>query len=114
MINKKEKLLLIKIIQYCNRILQKTSNIEKDVFIDDADVVEICCFNLLQIGELVKNFDIDFLKSYPSVPWKDIKGLRDHVAHGYGTIKLIKIWKTIKNDIEPLMNYCEKIIEENK
>ena len=47
----------------------------------------IICFNILQIGELAKNFEPSFIIEYNNVPWKQIKGMRDKVAHGYGTIK---------------------------
>ena len=47
------------------------------------------------------------------MPWKDIKGMRDWVAHGYGTIDLNKVWKTATEDIKPLFDYCESILNEN-
>lgn len=48
------------------------------------------------------------------MPWKNIKGMRDRVVHGYGTIKMEEVWKTAVRDIKPLREYCEKILEENK
>ena len=47
------------------------------------------------------------------MPWKDIKGMRDWVAHGYGTINLKEVWDTAVNDIKLLKDYCEIIINEN-
>jgi len=53
------------------------------------------------------------LAKYSKMPWKDIKGMRDWVAHGYGTIDLNKVWKTATEDIKPLFDYCESILNEN-
>ena len=47
------------------------------------------------------------------MPWRDIKGMRDIIAHGYGTIDEKTVWNTAINDIKPLHDYCDKIIEEN-
>lgn len=47
------------------------------------------------------------------VPWSSIKGMRDIVAHGYGTIDLDRVWQTAFEDIKPLREYCEQIINEN-
>ena len=44
---------------------------------------------------------------------KRIKGLRDRIVHGYETIDLDIIWETAKEDIQPLQDYCEKIIKDN-
>ena len=67
----------------------------------------------MQIGELAKNFDKTFISKYSDVPWRQIKGMRDKVAHGYGSIDKDRVWKTTINDIDPLLDYCQKILSEN-
>ena len=112
MLTIKETGLLKSIIKHCNKINEKIKNLTYEQFTIDEDVVEIVCFNILQIGELAKNFDMEFIKKYNDVPWRQIKGMRDKVAHGYGTIDKQKVWDTAKEDIKSLLDYCCKIIEE--
>lgn len=76
-------------------------------------IKDVLCFNLLQIGELSKKFGPNFIKEYGNAPWKDIKGMRDKIVHGYGTILFDKVWNTAINYIEPLRMYCSEIIEKN-
>ena len=113
MVNIKEKTILYNIIKHCKRIEVKISNIDRDIFDKSEDLKEIICFNILQIGELAKGFDKNFLIQYNEVPWKDIKGMRDWVAHGYGTIDWNDVWNTAIKDIAPLRVYCEKILANN-
>ena len=113
MLTVKEKGLLINIIKHCKRIESKMLNLSRDLFDNDEDTREIICFNIFQIGELAKNFDPNFIKEYNAVPWKDIKGMRDIIGHGYGVINLDEIWNTTLNDIKPLREYCEEIIAKN-
>lgn len=40
--------------------------------------------------------------------------MRDKVAHGYDTIKTERVWATAIEDIEPLHEYCDKLIKEDK
>ena len=40
--------------------------------------------------------------------------MRDKVAHGYDTIKTERVWATSTEDIEPLHEYCDKLIKEDK
>lgn len=114
MLATKEKGILLYIIKHCRRIEDKMDGVSFESFLSNEDIKEIVSFNVLQIGELAKNLSPDFLKRYPDMPWKDIKGMRDWVAHGYGTINLEEIWKTATSDIKPLREYCELIINENK
>lgn len=113
MLTVKEKGLLLNIIKHCDKIESKTISLDRARFDSDEDLREIICFNIFQIGELAKNFDSEFVKKYGGVPWKHIKGMRDKIGHGYGTIDLDKIWDTIIRDIGPLNKYCKEILSEN-
>ena len=111
MLTIKEQGLLIYIIEHCKRIEEKTINATRETLDENKDIEEIVCFNILQIGELAKGFGISFLTKHNGAPWKTIKGMRDVVAHGYGTINLDKVWKVVSEEIKPLREYCESILE---
>ena len=113
MLTTKEKGIMLYIIKHCSRVEDKIKNIPFETFLINEDIKEIVSFNVLQIGELVKNLSPDFLKRFPKMPWKNIKGMRDWLAHGYGSINLEEIWKTATCDIKPLREYCEQIIRDN-
>ena len=113
MLTVKENSVMLYIIEHCKRIEKKVVGASRETLDNDKDIEEIICFNILQIGELAKNLSAEFIKQYPAVPWNDIKGMRDVVAHGYGTIDLNKVWKTATEDIKPLFDYCESILNEN-
>ena len=114
MLTVKEKGILLYIIEHCQRIEEKIVGATRKTLDENKDVLEIICFNILQIGELAKKLEADFIKKHSKMPWSDIKGMRDIVAHGYGTINLDKVWKTASEEVKSLREYCESIIEENK
>ncbi len=71
------------------------------------------------IGEAFKKIDTTtngtLLPLYPDIPWKAVKGIRDHIAHGYFEIDSEIIFDTIKNGLPELlkathffMNHLEK------
>lgn len=64
---------------------------------------------ILQIGELSTKLSDNIKKEIPDIPWHQIKGLRNYLAHDYGSIRLEDMWDTILNDIPPL----EKAIRSN-
>ena len=41
----------------------------------------------------------DFKSSHPEVPWKNIRGMRNVVAHAYGSLSIQTTWETIIADI---------------
>ena len=102
MLSIKEKGILLYIINHCKRVEEKVTGLTCEDFDSDKDVEEIVCFNILQIGELAKRLSPEFIKKYNAMPWDDIKGMRDIVAHQYGTIKFDDVWKTASQEIKPL------------
>ena len=112
MLTVKEKGILFYIVEHCERVEQKMVNANRQMLDTDLDFKEIVCFNIFQIDELAKGLSSDFINTYNGVPWKDIKGMRDFIGHGYGTIDLDKVWKTASSDINPLKEYCKKLIKD--
>ena len=103
---------MLHIIEHCNKILSKMSGVDINTFSKDEDLQQIVCFNLLQIGELVKKFTNSFIDKYSEIPWHKIAGMRNIIVHGYGTIRLEDVYRTTVMDIEPLKTYCIEILEE--
>jgi len=113
MLSTKEKGILIYIIEYCKRIEVKTLGLTYEDFISNQDLKEIVCFNIFQIGELAKGLSNDFVVKYNKIPWKYVKGMRDRIGHGYGSIDLKQVWCTATSDIKSLKEYCELIIKQS-
>ena len=114
MLSIKETGIVLNIIVHCKRIEEKTNGLNENQFVDDLDVQQIVCFNIFQIGELAKKLEASFIQQYDQVPWSSIKGMRDRIGHGYGTINLSQVWKTVSQDITPLREYCEEILKNNQ
>ena len=69
-------------------------------------LLDATCMLLIAIGESLKNLDKTtnglLLPTYPSIPWKNVKGLRDIIAHHYFDVDALQILWIIKNEVSPL------------
>lgn len=74
------------------------------------------CMQLIYIGESVKSIDHksdhQYLKDYPQIPWNDIMGLRDIIAHEYHRIDEDEIFSVITNDLKPLLDVVRTMMAE--
>ena len=70
---------------------------------------------LIAIGESLKNLDKTtngvLLPTYPSIPWKNVKGLRDIIAHHYFDVDASQILWIIKNELSPLKKAIQYFIK---
>ena len=51
------------------------------------------------IGEAAKNVPEDIRQKYPSIPWKDLAGIRDKLIHAYFGVDLEVVWLSVKEGI---------------
>lgn len=80
-----------------------------DVFDRDADFQRSIAFCILQIGELGGGLSEEFRKlTAHRVQWGPIKGMRNLVAHSYGTMSREIIWETATVDIPALLSFCDE------
>lgn len=72
------------------------------------------CMMLAAIGEGFKKIDRIsnhiLLPTHPEIPWADVMGIRDVIAHGYFDIDLEVVWDTITNDLDPLLAATRSLI----
>jgi uncharacterized protein with HEPN domain len=70
--------------------------------------LDAACMVLIALGEGVKTLDKltnkELLKTYPSIDWKGVMGVRDVIAHHYFEVDPDAVFDIIKNDLEPLKN----------
>ena len=61
------------------------------------------------IGEAVKNLPEDLKGDHPEVPWRDLAGMRDIVAHQYFGVDLETVWLVAKDELPELKAKIQKI-----
>ena len=103
------------IISYCDQIQQTVERFGDDYALFESDPIyrNAAALCILQIGELVGKLTDDFREQHPAVPWRQIKAMRNIVAHSYGSVDPETTWEIITSDISNLKRYCQVILENN-
>lgn len=102
------------IYDYCKSIEETVARFGDDFesFHSDKAYHDLICFYLLQIGELAGELSAEMrASSSDRMEWGEMKGMRNIVAHHYGSIRLEIVWNTIKQDVPKLKAFCEEKLE---
>ena len=105
--NHRDKTICEKIAGYCEEIssTHKSFDNNKNLFFDDNDGFiyrNAVAMPILQIGELAKSFSNEFVSDCKEIPWRQIRGMRDILAHQYGKLDKEMLWNTSHEDITEL------------
>ena len=64
-----------------------------------------------EVKKVEKRLGMEFLNQRPEIPWREIMGMRNHIAHGYFDINEEYVFSVIKNDLSPLLEAVEYLIQ---
>ncbi len=93
--------------------------VSEDDFTSSADgmiLLNAVCMKLLTVGEEVKALDRrtggELLPKYATIPWKDVMGLRDIIAHHYFDVDADEIFAVVRQDLPSLAETIRKMIDD--
>ncbi len=97
---------LLDILELIERIERQTARLTRETFLQDPDVQDATAYRLLAIGEAAKALDEDLKSRHPHIPWRQILGMRNILAHEYFTRESEIVWETLKAGLPELAAVC--------
>lgn len=93
-----------------DRLQERTASIQT---VDDflatpggMEKLDAACMVLIAIGETVKNLDKitekKLLPTYPAIPWKNVMGIRDIIAHHYFEVDADVVFEIVNKQLASL------------
>jgi uncharacterized protein with HEPN domain len=90
-------------IQAIERAQRLSSGLSETEFIKNEPVQWAIFSQIIILGEAAGRLDRLFQTAHPEVPWASIIGMRHRLVHGYDSVNWTRVWKTLRNDLPPLL-----------
>ena len=92
------------------RIYRYIDPFEKASFVTSEMVRDAVVLNLMIIGEAAGRLDESITDAHESVDWRNIKGLRNIIAHEYFRLKFERLWNIIETELPLLKDQISTIL----
>jgi uncharacterized protein with HEPN domain len=79
---------------------------------EDPLLHDALLFQFVVVGEAVKHLTPETREAAPEIPWTDIAGLRDLIAHEYFRIEVHRVLEIVERDLPPLEQAISRLIED--
>jgi uncharacterized protein with HEPN domain len=79
---------------------------DEAAFLTDKRTQQAVILNIVIIG------DGNFLERHPDVPWRNMKGMCNRIAHGYFDIDLHLVWETVRTALPELLERLPALLED--
>lgn len=91
-------------------ILDFTVDIDYVSLESDCRTQSAVLYEIVIIGEAANRLSNEFQSEHPTIPWKDIIGMRNILAHQYDKVDVEVVWDVIHQDIPELMALLEPLL----
>ena len=99
-------------IEAADSLLQFAANLTAAEYAASLEKQYAMKFAFVMLGEDAARISEEIQRMHPDIPWREIKGLRNIVAHAYDKTDDEIIWETVRRDIEPLRQRLLRIKSE--
>lgn len=117
--SKESKPHLLNYVEHILTAIQRINNYTDDIgeigFLQSEMIQDAVIRNIEIIGEASRNIDHHdphFTAEHQEVPWSDLYWMRNRVSHGYFSVDLELVWKTLEKDIPQLHEQIQRIYQE--
>jgi uncharacterized protein with HEPN domain len=99
-------------IEAINLACSHVEGLSKADFIADKKTQQAVILNIIVIGEAATQIAdecAEFAAAHPYIPWKQMRGMRNRMAHGYFEINLDVVWDTVQQSLPELQQQLLRI-----
>jgi uncharacterized protein with HEPN domain len=110
-INRKDLSNLYDMYKYSIEVSQFIKGLRYYHFEKDNKTIRAVERSLELIGEAANKISDETKTVFSVIPWHELRGLRNRLAHEYGSIVIFRIWENAKKDIPLLIKELKNIKE---
>lgn len=100
------------ILEAIEDIRQLTNGMTYNAFCADNKTTKAVLYNMAVIGEAARRVPANIALRYAEVPWREMGDMRNVVIHEYFGVDLEILWKTIQEELPPLLPLLKRILDD--
>ena len=97
-----EHVYLSDMLEWARKVQRFVDATTEDAFLTDERTQSAVIHGLIVIGEIASRVNDDTRARFAEVPWHEMRGMRNRLAHDYLGIDIDEVWRTATSDIPAL------------
>lgn len=98
------------LLDFCQKIESYTDGLTRETFEASRLNYDATLWNVQLIGEAAKKNPDEIREKLPDVPWRELVGMRNRLAHGYFGINNATLWHVIEVEVPKLQQTLQSFV----
>lgn len=103
------KLFFDGLLGFCEKVISYTDGLTREKFEASGLNYDATLWNVQLYGEAAKNIPERVRSQMPEIPWRELIGMRNRLAHGYFGINNAILWQVIIIETPKLLDSLQRI-----
>ncbi len=104
---------LSEIVELIDLTRDDLATTDRPGFDRDRRLIDATAHRIMHIGEHAMRLSLSVRDRYPALPWSDIAGMRNYIAHEYQKTSVPLLWRTVEVYLEDLRAACVAELAKN-
>lgn len=100
-------------LEAVQRVLVYVEGVTFQQFAADPKTIDAVSYAIIVVGEAASNVPDFIAREAPTVPWADIRGMRNRITHEYFGIDVGVLWATVVEDLPRLRGEFRALLARN-
>ena len=105
-----DELYLVDIIESADGLAKIISSTDRKSFLDNDTLRSAALWKLFVISEAACSLKSESRESLSNVPWDDLRGFRNRLAHGYFSLDWARVWEISLDSVPTLAEQARSLL----
>jgi len=99
------------ILEVTERVASDLAGVEQATFLEDALLQRALSYDLIVVGEAAARIPESVAARAPTVPWSDMRDMRNFLSHAYFRVDPLQLWTTVSSDLPSIVEPLHELVE---
>lgn len=102
------------IVKAAEKVVTYTASMTQAELLGNDMAFDATVRNLEVIGEAARRIPDEVRERHSGIPWGDIVGMRNRLAHAYFSVDADVVWQVVQDDVPSLLATLHLILQESE
>jgi uncharacterized protein with HEPN domain len=101
---------VLDMLRFAREVMELSNGVTREEYLSNLEKRRSIERTLELIGEAARRVSGEYRTAHPEIPWREVIGQRNVLAHDYGEVSDQRVWDTARGRVPGLLRSLERLV----